>query len=83
MAIGHPTASVAARPAVGGGRAPETPLFRDGIDVFRIEGRIEASALNRIRKLVESDPERGLGVIRSWLHEKDAADRRRKQLKIS
>lgn len=75
--------SMAAGPVVGGEPAPEAPYSRDAIDIVRIEGRVEASALNRMRKLVENDPERGLAVIRFWLHQSGQADGRRKQLKIS
>jgi hypothetical protein len=47
----------------GSVRAAET------IDVAGIEGRIEASSINRVRAVLEGHPERGLAVIRSWLHE--------------
>jgi flagellar biosynthesis/type III secretory pathway M-ring protein FliF/YscJ len=39
------------------------------IDFDHIEGRIEKSLVQKVRKLVEDFPERALEVIRAWMAE--------------
>ncbi len=41
----------------------------DGIDIARIEGRVKASSIRKIGKLVDKHPEEAVAIMRSWMYQ--------------
>lgn len=58
-------AGPAAAGATGDGAAPSP----QGIDLDRVDGRVNASALKKIGEIVEKHPEEAVAIVRNWMYQ--------------
>ncbi len=44
----------------------------DAINMENVEGKVKASSVNKVAKLIESHPNEAVSVVRGWLHQQDS-----------
>lgn len=72
LAIATTTASAAPPPTVLEDNSQEEEEEMDKlINLDKVAGKVKASSVRRVSKIIESHPEEAVSVIRSWLHQDD------------
>ena len=77
---GHPAPATMGRIAPAAGAIQMTsvsdrmaPVPEDDgtalIDLARVEGRVQASAVRKVSEIVDRHPDEALSIVRSWMHQ--------------